>query len=103
MIKTSCEANCSKNMILSEKDKDRIVEMAWEDRTPFDAISFQFGIKEQEVIEIMRQEMKPSSFRMWRKRVQGRNTKHLQKRTFTEGRHKCGRQRSISNNKVSKR
>lgn len=103
MIKTSCEANCSKNMILSEKDKDRIVEMAWEDRTPFDAISFQFGIKEQEVIEIMRQEMKPSSFRMWRKRVQGRNTKHLQKRTFTEGRHKCSRQRSISNNKVSKR
>jgi uncharacterized protein (TIGR03643 family) len=103
MIKTSCEANCSTNMILSEKDKDRIVEMAWEDRTPFDAISFQFGIKEQEVIEIMRQEMKPSSFRMWRKRVQGRNTKHLQKRTFTEGRHKCSRQRSISNNKVSKR
>lgn len=89
-------------MTLTDQEKDRIVEMAWEDRTPFDAISFQFGIKEQEVIEIMRQEMKPSSFRMWRKRVQGRNTKHLQKRTFTEGRHKCSRQRSISNNKVSK-
>lgn len=90
-------------MTLTDQEKDRIVEMAWEDRTPFDAISFQFGIKEQEVIEIMRQEMKPSSFRMWRKRVQGRNTKHLQKRAFTEGRHKCSRQRSISNNKVSKR
>ena len=56
---------------------DRIIEMAWEDRTPFDAIKLQFGIKEEEVIRLMRREMKPSSFKMWRARVQGRKTKHL--------------------------
>ena len=55
---------------------DRIVEMAWEDRTPFEAITYQFGLREKEVITLMRQEMKPSSFRMWRKRVSGRRTKH---------------------------
>jgi uncharacterized protein (TIGR03643 family) len=88
---------------LSQRDLDRIIEMAWEDRTPFDAIEFQFGIPEKEVIEIMRRNMKASSWRMWRKRVQGRKTKHLKKRTFTEGRHKCSRQRHISGNKISKR
>ena len=88
---------------LSIRDIDRIVEMAWEDRTPFDAILTQFGLKEQEVIELMRKEMKPSSFRMWRKRVQSRATKHSKKREFEEGRFKCSRQRSISNNKISKR
>ena len=82
---------------------DRIIEMAWEDRTPFDAITFQFGIKEQEVIELMRKEMKPSSFRMWRKRVQGRATKHSKKREFEDGRFKCTRQRQITHNKISKR
>jgi len=90
-------------MTLSEQEIDRIIEMAWEDRTPFDAIFFQFGISEKEVIELMRKELKPSSWRLWRERVQGRATKHLKKRTFTEGRHKCSRQRVISNNKVSKR
>lgn len=88
---------------LSEQDIDRVIEMAWEDRTPFDAIFVQFGLKEQEVIDLMRRELKPSSWRLWRKRVQGRSTKHLAKRGFTEGRHRCDRQRSISNNKVSKR
>ena len=82
---------------------DRIIEMAWEDRTPFEAITFQFGLKEQEVIELMRREMKPSSFRMWRKRVQGRATKHMNKRTFDKGRFKCSRQKSITNNSISKR
>ncbi|MEM6685756.1 MAG: TIGR03643 family protein [Bacteroidota bacterium] len=82
---------------------DRIIEMAWEDRTTFDAIQFQFGLKEQEVIELMRTHMKRSSFKMWRARVQGRKTKHEKKREFTEGRFKCTRQRSISNNKISKR
>ena len=91
------------NNLLTETDIDRIIGMAWEDRTPFDAITMQFGLKEQEVIELMRREMKPSSFRMWRKRVQGRATKHVAKRDFAEGRHKCDRQRSISNNKISKR
>ncbi len=82
---------------------DRIIEMAWEDRTPFDAIKAQFGIREQEVIQLMRREMKPSSFKLWRKRVQGRKSKHLKKRDFTQGRFKCSRQRSISSNKISKR
>ncbi len=85
------------------QETDRIIEMAWEDRTPFEAIHYQFGLTEQEVIEVMRRELKPSSFRMWRKRVQGRNTKHLRKRGFVEGRHKCSRQRTISNNKIAKR
>ncbi len=82
---------------------DRIIEMAWEDRTTFDAINFQFGIKEQEVIEIMRTNLKRSSFKLWRKRVSGRNTKHEKKRNFLKGRFKCSRQRSISNNKIAKR
>jgi len=82
---------------------NRIIEMAWEDRTPFDAIEVQFGVPEQAVIKLMRQEMKPGSWRMWRKRVQGRATKHLAKRDFAEGRHKCSRQRAVSGNKISKR
>ncbi|WP_426429986.1 TIGR03643 family protein [Winogradskyella sp. HB-48] len=90
-------------MTLNERDIDRIIEMAWEDRTPFEAITFQFGLKEQEVIELMRREMKPSSFRMWRARVQGRATKHKNKRTFDKGRFKCSRQRTITNNSISKR
>ncbi|AOM84076.1 TIGR03643 family protein [Salisediminibacterium beveridgei] len=61
---------------LSVEDIDRIVEMAWEDRTPFDLIELQFGLKEKEVIKLMRKEMKSSSFRMWRKRVNERSTKH---------------------------
>ena len=88
---------------LSLRDIDRIIEMGWEDRTPFDAITMQFGLKEQEVITIMRSNLKPNSFKRWRKRVQGRKTKHLKKRGKEFGRFKCSRQRSISNNKVSKR
>lgn len=88
---------------LTEREVDRVVEMAWEDRTTFDAIEEQFGLNEGEVIKLMRREMKLSSWKMWRKRVQGRSTKHAKKRVFTEGRHKCSRQRAISNNKVSKR
>lgn len=88
---------------LTEIEIDRIVEMGWEDRTPFDAIKLQFGLKEQEVITIIRRNMKPSSFKLWRKRVQGRKTKHLKKRSEEVGRFKCSRQKGISNNKVSKR
>jgi len=87
----------------TERQLDRIIEMAWEDRTPFDAITFQFGISEKEVIEIMRREMKPKSFKMWRKRVQGRSTKHAKLRSGEVDRFKCSRQKHISNNKVSKR
>ena len=88
---------------LTPEETDRIIGMAWEDRTPFDAIEAQFGLPEKDVIKLMRREMKPSSFRMWRERVQGRSTKHAAKREFSEGRHKCSRQRVISNNKISKR
>ena len=91
------------NTVQSEIDTDRIIEMAWEDRTPFDAIQFQFGLAEQDVIQLMRRELKSSSFKLWRKRVQGRATKHMKKRSFAEGRFKCTRQRSISMNKISKR
>ena len=73
---------------------DRIVEMAWEDRTPFAAIETQYGLQEKEVIAIMRREMKASSFRMWRKRVTGRKTKHLQQRDFIEGRFKSQNQKT---------
>jgi len=82
---------------------DRIIEMAWEDRTPFDAIKSQFGLSEKEVILIMRHEMKPTSFRMWRKRVQGRKTKHKAKSESDQTRFKCSRQRQITGNKISKR
>ena len=71
---------------------DRIIEMSWEDRTPFDAIKLQFGIKEEDVIRLMRREMKPTSFKMWRTRVQGRKTKHLKQRTAEVNRFKCSRQ-----------
>ena len=82
---------------------DRIIEMAWEDRTTFEAINFQFGLSERQVISLMRNQMTPNSFRLWRKRVQGRKTKHQKLRTFESGRFKCSRQKSISNNKISKR
>lgn len=65
---------------LTKPEISRVIEMAWEDRTPFDAIEFQFGLNEPDVIELMRGEMKPSSFKMWRKRVSGRDTKHRKKR-----------------------
>lgn len=95
--------NVTNSSNLTGRDIDRIVEMGWEDRTPFEAIEYQFGLKEQEVIEVMRREMKPSSFRMWRKRVQGRKTKHRQLREEETKRFKCSRQRAISNNKIAKR
>jgi uncharacterized protein (TIGR03643 family) len=88
---------------LTDQDIDRIVEMAWEDRTPFDAILTQFGLKEQEVIELMRREMKASSWRMWRARVQGRATKHRAKSVVDDARFKCTLQKKISLNKISKR
>jgi uncharacterized protein (TIGR03643 family) len=88
---------------LSVADIDRIIEMAWEDRTPFEAIAMQFGLNEPQVIALMRREMKASSFRMWRKRVQGRHTKHSQLRSEAVSRFKCSRQRNISINKISKR
>ncbi|MGA0212415.1 MAG: TIGR03643 family protein [Flavobacteriaceae bacterium] len=88
-----------KKIQFTDEQLDRIIEMAWEDRTPFEAILAQFGCKEQDVIILMRREMKPSSFKMWRERVQGRSTKHQKLRPEEVERFKCSRQRSISMNK----
>ena len=77
-----------RRVTLSKSDIDRIIEMAWEDRTTFDAIESQYGLKEQKVKELMRENLKTSSYRLWRKRVSGRKTKHLSKSDFTVGRHK---------------
>ena len=88
----------------SDRDLNRIIEMAWEDRTPFEAIEFQFGTPEKEVIKIMRSSLKLSSFNLWRKRVNsGISKKHLKKRSSEISRFRCSRQRTISNNKISKR
>ncbi len=84
-------------------DIDRIIEMAWEDRTPFDAIHFQFGLKESDVKALMKKELKFSSYKLWRKRVENCKTKHLAKRVAGIDRFKCKMQRAISNNKISKR
>ena len=89
---------------LTEREIDRIIEMAWEDRTPFEAITFQFNLTEKDVINLMRRELKGSSFKLWRKRVNsGVSSKHLHKRSKEINRFKCSRQRSISGNKISKR
>ena len=87
----------------SARDIDRVIEMAWEDRTPFSAIEFQFGLSEDDVIELMRKSLKRSSFELWRERVQGRQTKHKKLRNNGINRFKSSRQRAISNNKLPKR
>ena len=92
-----------KNIFLNREQIERIIEMAWEDRTPFDAIEIQFGINEEEVIRLMRKEIKPSSFKMWRTRVSGRRTKHFKLMVKKISRFKSSRQKGISNNKISKR
>jgi uncharacterized protein (TIGR03643 family) len=73
---------------------DRVIEMAWEDRTSFEVIEAQFGLKEKDVIAIMRRYMKRSSFKMWRKRVTSRTTKHAAKRGFEVGRFKSHNQKN---------
>lgn len=89
---------------LQPQEIDRVIEMAWEDRTPFEAIYHQFGLPEKEVIQLMRVNLKPSSFKLWRKRVNsGVSQKHLKKRSEDIKRFKCSRQSHISGNKISKR
>ena len=88
--------------VFSVQDINRIIEMAWEDRTPFEAIEFQFGLKEKDVIEFMRKNSLPSSFKMWRKRMKSRKTKHLKLRDTSTKRFKCNRQRGTGN-KIAKR
>ena len=87
----------------SLEEIDRIIEMAWEDRTPFEAIFNQFNLNEKELIAIMRNNLKKSSFKLWRERVKGRKTKHSKLRENSIDRFKCKLQRNISNNKISKR
>jgi len=90
--------------MLTTIEKDRIIEMAWEDRTPFEAIEIQFGLMEKDVIALMRRELKRSSFNLWRKRVNsGVSQKHLLKRATSINRFKCSLQRTITLNKISKR
>jgi hypothetical protein len=85
-------------------DIDRVIEMAWEDRTPFEAITIQFGLSESDTIKLMRTELKRTSFNLWRERVNsGVSQKHLKKRSTEIMRFKCSRQKSISMNKISKR
>jgi uncharacterized protein (TIGR03643 family) len=93
----------SQKIILDEIAIDRIIEMAWEDRTPFDAIQFQFGLAEADVKVLMKKELKFSSYKLWRKRVENCKTKHLAKRVEGIDRFKCTMQRAISNNKIAKR
>ncbi len=88
---------------LTDAAIDRIIEMAWEDRTPFEAIEFQFGLKEAEVIRLMKLEMELRNWKKWRARVQGRATKHQALRSGAVTRFKCSRQRQITRNRVSKR
>jgi len=88
----------------TEVELDRIIEMAWEDRTPFEAILFQFSLAEKDVIKLMRATLKESSFKRWRKRVNsGVSQKHLKKRNPEINRFKCSRQKAISGNRISKR
>ena len=91
------------NKTLSDFDTDRIIEMAWEDRTPFDAIKNQFGLSESAVKELMKKKLRFSSYKLWRKRVENCSTKHLAKRNKDINRFKCNLQRVISQNKISKR
>lgn len=89
---------------MDQKDIDRIIEMAWEDRTPFEAIKLQFNFSEANVIELMRKELKRTSFNLWRKRVNsGVSQKHAQKRNPEISRFKSSLQKAITMNKISKR
>jgi uncharacterized protein (TIGR03643 family) len=88
---------------LSEEDLDRIVQMAWEDRTPFEAIETQFGPTEAEVIKIMKHQMRLRNWKKWRARVQGRKTKHAHLRDQSVDRFRSKMQRSITKNRISKK
>ena len=80
---------------LNQADLSRVIEMAWEDHTPFEAIEQIYGLSESQVIVLMRQSMKPSSFRMWRKRVTGRASKHLARRSTDQARQHAAAQYKI--------
>jgi len=88
---------------LNPEEIDRIIEMAWEDRTPFEAIEAQFDLKEADVKKLMKKELKFSSYKLWRERVENCQTKHAKKRVSEITRFKCKQQRTITQNKLSKR
>lgn len=88
---------------LSLQEIDRVISMAWEDRTPFEAIQYQFNLNEAEVIQLMRQELKPNSFKRWRKRVSNRKTKHQKLSSHTQLRFKSKSQKLITGNRISKK
>ena len=88
-----CAINGKRVIIMNVSEISRIIEMAWEDRTPFEAIHAAYGLSESQVIKLMRQEIKPRSFQIWRKRVAGRRTKHLSRRDFTVGKFRCPTQK----------
>ena len=83
---------------MTEADRSRLIEMAWEDRTPFEMIRLQYGMTEASVIDFMRGNMKKSSFKMWRKRMKGRGTKHLALKIFSAA-SASGASDAVSNNK----
>ena len=105
LLKIIKQTNCkAMKTELNEIMIDRVIEMAWEDRTPFEAIDIQFGLSEAETIKLMRSELKRNSFNLWRQRVNsGVSQKHLAKRSADISRFKCSRQKAISMNKISKR
>ena len=89
---------------ITEEEVNRIIEMAWEDRTPFEAIEYQFGLPEKDVIKLMRATLKRSSFNLWRKRVNsGPSQKHAKKQPEDMLKFKSSLQKAISFNKISKR
>jgi uncharacterized protein (TIGR03643 family) len=100
-INTESDANPDREF--TDIETDRIIEMAWEDRTPFDAIYFQFGLTEDRVKAFMKKQLKFSSYTLWRTRVENCKTKHAKRRADDIIRFKCNRQRAISSNKISKR
>ncbi len=92
-----------RNNSYSPEETDRIIEMAWEDRTPFEAIEGQFGLSEQEVIKLMRNNLQRKSWERWRKRVSGRKTKHQKLRSREVNRFVSQAQNPITNNRIAKK
>ena len=103
MAYMNIEESVETKTTLSEVEIDRIIEMAWEDRTTFDAIKAQFGLSEAEVKKLMKKELKFSSYKLWRERVENCKTKHAKTRNPEIDRFKCNLQRTITHNKISKR
>lgn len=89
--------------LFTASEIDRIIQMAWEDRTPFEAISAQFGLLEKDVIVLMRSHLNAGAYRRWRKRMNGRQTKHQDRNKLGANRFKSTLQREITHNKISKR